>query len=80
MTDHDRYSQGYRELRALVEALLQLPPTADPARLRAVLQEHRPIRCRTGGELLDRRLRKERQEGCTTCLAPDRTQHERETR
>jgi hypothetical protein len=61
------HTQGYRELRALVETLLREPPPAPPPALIA-LDIALKLRCRSCGELLDRQLRDERQEFCYVCV------------
>jgi hypothetical protein len=75
MTDRDRYTIGYRELRALVEDQRQPPPSAEPAALYAAIDEHLRMHCRNCGELLDRRLREESQQFCYACVdeLPSRT-------
>jgi hypothetical protein len=53
MTDRDRYTIGYRELRALVEDLLRPPPAVEPSGITAALGEHLRTHCRNCGELID---------------------------
>ena len=65
--DRYTYTHGYRELRALVEEALRSPP-AEPSPPLVALQVALLLRCRSCGELLDRRLRDEGQEFCYACV------------
>lgn len=67
MNDRDRYTIGYRDLRALVEDLLRPPPRAGAATT-AALQEHLRMHCRTCGEALDRLLRERGDQFCYACV------------
>lgn len=73
LTDRDRYTIGYRELRALVEDLLRPPPAVESTTITAALQEHLRLHCRNCGELLDRLLREKGDEFCYACV--DETPH-----
>ena len=68
MIDRDRYTIGYRELRALTEDLLRPPQAAEPTALTAAIQEHLRVHCRNCGELLDRLLREQGDAFCYACV------------
>lgn len=68
MTDRDRFTIGYRALRAVVEDMLSPPPGSDPERLRLALEEVLRMTCRQCSEPLDRQLRREAQEFCYACV------------
>lgn len=68
MNDRDRYTIGYRDLRALVEDLLRPPPTAEASTTTAALQEHLRMHCRSCGEALDRLLRERGDQFCYACV------------
>ncbi|NNJ13746.1 hypothetical protein EKD04_025815 [Chloroflexales bacterium ZM16-3] len=70
LTDRDRYTQGYRELRALVEEYLQSANPDDTHRFTAGLQEHLRLHCRSCGELLDTLLRAQGDPFCYACVDP----------
>jgi hypothetical protein len=73
LNDRDRYTIGYRALRALVEDMLQPPRDADPERLRAALQEHLRLHCQNCGELIDFLPRRQGDRFCYACVAPEPT-------
>jgi len=68
MNDRDRYTIGYRDLRALVEDLLQPPAAAKSSATTAALQEHLRMHCRNCGEALDRLLREQGDAFCYACV------------
>lgn len=68
MTDRDRYTIGYRELRALVEDLLRPPQAAEPSAVTAALGEHLRMHCRNCGDLIDRLPREQGDAFCYACV------------
>lgn len=68
MHDRDRYTIGYRELRALIDDLLQPPPGADPELLRGAVREHLRMHCQNCGELIDRLPRQQGDLFCYACV------------
>lgn len=68
--ERDRFTIGYRELRALVEDFLRPPPEAAPDALRGALQEHLRMHCRNCGELIDRLPREQGDLFCYACVDP----------
>jgi hypothetical protein len=70
LSDRDRYTQGYRELRALVEDFLQSANPDDTSLFIAGLQAHLRMHCRNCGELLDTLLRVQGDPFCYACVDP----------
>lgn len=68
MTDRDRYTIGYRALRALIEDMLEPPPAATPDALTQALREHLRMHCRTCGELIDHLPRSQGDAFCYACV------------
>jgi hypothetical protein len=75
MTDRDRYTIGYRELRALVEDLLRPPRGAEPDNLKAALLEHLRMHCRNCGEGVNRLPREQGDSFCYACVDPAPLRH-----
>ena len=67
--DRMTYTQGYRELRALVEELLSATVDSHRAQLLVAIRIDLQLHCRECGQLLDRQLRAEQQAFCYACVA-----------
>ena len=70
MIDRDRYTIGYRELRALVEELLNTSLDAQRTSLTAAIREHLRMHCHTCGDLIDPLPRRQGDAFCYACVAP----------
>jgi hypothetical protein len=73
VSSRDHFTIGYRELRALVEDLLQPPPGVDPAALRVALAELLRTHCRNCGDLIDALPRSQGDRFCYACVDPTPT-------
>jgi len=68
MTDRDRYTIGYRALRALIEDLLRPPAAAHADALPPAIQAHLRMHCRHCGDLIDALPRAQGDPFCYACV------------
>jgi hypothetical protein len=68
--ERDRFTIGYRELRALIEDMLRPPLGNEPDQLQAALHEHLRLHCRNCGDLIDLLPRRQGDAFCYACVDP----------